>query len=99
CDPVHGNTYVNKYNRKVRRFEDIVKEIESFWEICIHEKVIPGGIHIELTGDNVTECIGGLRALSEEDLDNNYTSLCDPRLNAEQSVELAFKIADIVKQY
>ena len=99
CDPVHGNTYVNKYNRKVRRFEDIVKEIESFWEICIHENVIPGGIHIELTGDNVTECIGGLRALSEEDLDNNYTSLCDPRLNAEQSVELAFKIADIVKQY
>lgn len=95
CDPMHGNTFIsNSY--KTRNFADIISEIKLFWEICKTEGAIPGGIHLELTGDNVTECIGGLAGLSSNELSNNYSTGCDPRLNAEQAVELAFEIGRIL---
>jgi len=96
CDPMHGNTYTNNLNQKTRLFEDILEEIRLFWQIHQVENTIAGGVHIELTGDNVTECLGGNRKLLDKDLLDNYQSNCDPRLNAEQAVELAFEIAKII---
>lgn len=96
CDPMHGNTYTNSQAQKTRLFEDILDEISTFWQIHRAEGSIAGGVHLELTGDNVTECIGGNRKLLDKDLLINYQSNCDPRLNAEQAVELAFEIANIL---
>jgi len=96
CDPMHGNTYVNKYSQKTRKYEDILQEIREFWQIHQAEGTIAGGVHLELTGDNVTECIGGNRQLLDRELNLNYQTNCDPRLNAEQSVDLAFEIAKIL---
>ena len=96
CDPMHGNTYINRQGRKTRKYQDILKEIVHFWQIHQAEGTIAGGVHLELTGDNVTECIGGNRQLSEKDLLENYLTNCDPRLNAEQAVELAFELAAIL---
>lgn len=96
CDPMHGNTYINEHARKTRNFDDILGEIRKFFQILFSEGAIPGGVHLELTGENVTECIGGARNLIDEDLHLNYQTNCDPRLNAEQSVELAFEIAEIL---
>jgi len=96
CDPMHGNTFINKRSQKTRIVEDIFNEINNFWQIHQAEGTIAGGVHLELTGDNVTECIGGNRQLIDEDLLLNYQSNCDPRLNAEQAVELAFNIAKII---
>ncbi len=96
CDPMHGNTYkIN--NRKVRNFNDIYAEIELFWKIHKQEKTIPAGIHLELTGENVTECVGGSEMIKGEDLDKNYTSTCDPRLNSGQAVEFSFMVAKLLK--
>jgi len=97
CDPMHGNTYKNERGQKTRVFEDIFKEICDFWQIHRAEGTIAGGVHLELTGENVTECIGGKRQLSDKDLEINYQTNCDPRLNAEQAVELAFELAEIIK--
>lgn len=94
CDPMHGNTYTNTAQRKTRRFEDILLEIHRFFLIHAAEGTIPGGIHLEMTGDNVTECTGGRRMLADEDLNLNYQTACDPRINAEQAVELAFEVAE-----
>ena len=96
CDPMHGNTYINRLGQKTRKYQDILKEIVYFWQIHKSERTIAGGVHLELTGDNVTECIGGNRKLSEKDLQENYLTNCDPRLNAEQAVELAFELAAIL---
>jgi 3-deoxy-7-phosphoheptulonate synthase len=96
CDPMHGNTYTNGCTQKTRKYEDIIKEIKNFWQIHQAEGTIAGGVHLELTGDNVTECIGGNRHLVDKDLQLNYQTNCDPRLNAEQSVELAFELAEIL---
>jgi len=94
-DPMHGNTY--SYNGiKVRSFDDIVAELRAFFTICRGEQISPSGVHLELTSDNVTECIGGLSGLKYEDLTNNYTSKVDPRLNAAQALELAFIISELV---
>ncbi len=96
CDPMHGNTYVNTQGQKTRSFESILEEVRAFWSIHNEAGTFAGGIHLELSGRNVTECIGGAGALIDSDLDANYQSSCDPRLNAEQSVELAFEIARMI---
>ena len=96
CDPMHGNTYRNRYSKKTRKFEDILKEIHDFFKIHRAEGTIAGGVHLELTGDSVTECVGGSRQLTDKALDQNYETNCDPRLNAEQAVEIAFELAEIL---
>ena len=98
CDPMHGNTYKNNLSKKTRKFGDIATEMRKFVQIHQAEGTIAGGIHLELTGDNVTECTGGGRQLLDNDLQVNYQTNCDPRLNAEQAVELAFELADILNQ-
>ncbi len=96
CDPMHGNTYVAESGHKTRNFDDIMQEVQSFFDIHRSEGTIPGGVHLELTGENVTECIGGGRKIQDNDLKLNYATQCDPRLNAEQSLDLAFHIARMV---
>ena len=97
CDPMHGNTItLNRY--KTRPFESILREVETFFAIHRAEGTHPGGIHIEMTGKNVTECTGGARAISAEDLSDRYHTHCDPRLNADQSLELAFLVAELLKR-
>lgn len=96
CDPMHGNTYSNKFRMKTRNLEEIIKELRDFCHIHKAEGSVPGGVHLELTGDKVTECIGGNRRLLDTDLQKNYRTNCDPRLNAEQAVELAFELAEIL---
>lgn len=93
CDPMHGNTYQNTYGQKTRNFDDILSEIRNFYQIHKAEGTIAGGVHLELTGENVTECTGGSRQLLDRHLQLNYKTNCDPRLNAEQAVELAFELA------
>lgn len=94
-DPMHGNTYLHN-GIKVRAFDDIIKELKSFFSICREENVLPAGVHLELTSENVTECVGGLTALKHEDLSHNYISKVDPRLNAAQALELAFIISGLI---
>ena len=94
CDPMHGNTRKSSSERKTRRYEDIVGEVRRFWDVHRATGTVPSGVHLELTGDAVTECLGGAHPFSEDDLHKNYQSTCDPRLNAEQAIELAFEIAD-----
>jgi 3-deoxy-7-phosphoheptulonate synthase len=95
CDPMHGNTYTAATGHKTRNFDEIMQEIRSFFEIHWGEGTVPGGVHFELTGEDVTECIGGGRNI--QDLNLNYLTNCDPRLNAEQSLELAFQIAEMIR--
>jgi 3-deoxy-7-phosphoheptulonate synthase len=97
CDPMHGNTISTTNNVKTRRFDAIMGELSAFFDIHTAEGTIPGGAHVEMTGQDVTECIGGARNLSESDLAGRYETFCDPRLNAEQSLELAFLIAEQLK--
>jgi 3-deoxy-7-phosphoheptulonate synthase len=97
CDPMHGNTItLNRY--KTRPFERVLREVEGFFDVHRAEGTHPGGIHIEMTGKNVTECTGGARAISAEDLSDRYHTHCDPRLNADQSLELAFLVAELLKR-
>jgi 3-deoxy-7-phosphoheptulonate synthase len=96
CDPMHGNTHVTRAGRKTRVFESIVRELRSLWQIHEAEGSVAAGVHIELTGEDVTECVGGSGNLADSDLGRNYQTHCDPRLNCEQAVELAFEIADIL---
>jgi len=96
CDPMHGNTYLGESGQKTRNLSEILEEIRNFFAIHRAEGTVPGGVHLELTGDNVTECTGGSRQLLDRHLHENYQSHCDPRLNAEQSVELAFELADML---
>ena len=97
CDPMHANTYTAKSGHKTRNFNDILSEITCFFETHWAEGTIPGGIHLEMTGDDVTECTGGARNIVDDELMNNYLTTCDPRLNAEQSLEVAFQIADMIR--
>ncbi len=99
CDPMHGNTFVASGGQKTRRFDDVLSETSKFFELHQAAGTWPGGLHIELTGDNVTECLGGGSRLSEGDLELNYTSICDPRLNATQSLDLAFHVAEFLQHY
>ncbi len=97
CDPMHANTFTAPNGRKTRHFDDIIREITGFVLAHRAEGTWPGGIHIELTGDNVTECLGGAEGLSNEDLDTRYETVCDPRLNARQSLDLAFRVAELIR--
>lgn len=97
CDPMHGNTYTAESGHKTRNFDNILQEIHSFFEIHWAEGTVPGGVHFELTGEDVTECTGGGRNIMDEHLNRNYQTNCDPRLNAEQSLELAFQIAELIR--
>lgn len=97
-DPMHGNTIKATSGYKTRDFERILSEVRQFFAVHRAEGSYAGGIHIEMTGQNVTECIGGSRAVTEESLSDRYHTHCDPRLNADQSLELAFLIADTLKQ-
>ncbi len=95
CDPMHGNTF-NHGKYKVRNFIDIVNELKSFFLTCIEEQITPGGIHLETTDDNVTECIGGLNGLTLSDVSKNYDAKVDPRLNAAQALEIAFIVSELI---
>jgi 3-deoxy-7-phosphoheptulonate synthase len=94
CDPMHGNTFTAPSGHKTRRFDDVMAEIEGFFSAHREVGTWPGGIHLEFTGDDVTECLGGSEAVSEEQLDHRYETLCDPRLNARQALDCAFLIAE-----
>ena len=97
CDPMHGNTITSESGRKTRHFESVIAEIEGFVRAHRAEGTWPGGIHVELTGEDVTECLGGGDALTDADLDHRYETICDPRLNARQGLELAFRTAEAVR--
>ncbi|MDP7151995.1 MAG: 3-deoxy-7-phosphoheptulonate synthase class II [Paracoccaceae bacterium] len=94
CDAMHGNTIKSSTGYKTRPFESVLREVREFFAIHKAEGTIPGGVHFEMTGQNVTECTGGVHALSDEDLSDRYHTACDPRLNASQSLELAFLVAE-----
>jgi 3-deoxy-7-phosphoheptulonate synthase len=94
CDPMHGNTIKSASGFKTRPFDSVLREVREFFAIHKAEATIPGGVHFEMTGKDVTECTGGVRAVSDEDLSSRYHTACDPRLNASQSLELAFLVAE-----
>ena len=97
CDPMHENIFRTQTGIKTRSFDAIMAEIEGFFQVCRAEAVWPGGVHLEFTGEDVTECLGGSAAVLEEELTARYESLCDPRLNARQSLDLAFRVAELMR--
>jgi 3-deoxy-7-phosphoheptulonate synthase len=97
CDPMHGNTFVSPGGHKTRHFDHVLAEVSGFFEACRGEGVWPGGMHVELTGDDVTECLGGAEEIFEDQLHTRYTTACDPRLNARQSLDLAFRVAELLR--
>jgi 3-deoxy-7-phosphoheptulonate synthase len=97
CDPMHGNT-ITAAGYKTRPFDRILKEVQAFFEVHRAEGTHPGGIHVEMTGKNVTECTGGARAIRDEELQDRYHTHCDPRLNSEQALELAFLVSELLKK-
>jgi len=97
CDPMHGNTISTAAKVKTRSFDSILAEVRGFFDACAEEGSRPGGVHVEMTGQPVTECVGGAHRLTEADLAARYETFCDPRLNAEQSLELAFLVAEELK--
>ncbi len=98
CDPMHGNTISAASGYKTRPFERIMSEVRSFFEIHRAEGTHAGGVHVEMTGKNVTECTGGARAISQDELADRYHTHCDPRLNADQALELSFLVAELIKK-
>jgi 3-deoxy-7-phosphoheptulonate synthase len=98
CDPMHGNTFEAPDGHKTRRFDDVVDEVAGFFEVHRALGTHPGGIHIEFTGDDVTECVGGGHPVTESDLNHRYETACDPRLNRSQSLDLAFLVAGMYRQ-
>jgi len=98
CDPMHGNTFESASGYKTRNFDDVVDEVLGFFEVHRGLGTVPGGIHVELTGNDVTECIGGAEKILDADLKNRYETVCDPRLNHQQSLELAFLVAEMLSQ-
>jgi 3-deoxy-7-phosphoheptulonate synthase len=98
CDPMHENGIKTASGVKTRRFDSIMAELEGFFSACWREGAWPGGVHIEFTGEDVTECLGGSEAVLEEQLETRYMTLCDPRLNARQSLDLAFRVAELMRQ-
>jgi 3-deoxy-7-phosphoheptulonate synthase len=97
CDPMHGNTFVTDSGYKTRRFDDVLAELRTFFAVHRDEGTVPGGVHIELTGDDVTECLGGAQEIADLDLAQRYETACDPRLNNQQSLELAFQVAEMLR--
>lgn len=97
CDPMHANTFPTASGVKTRRFDDILTEIKTFFAVHHEEGTVPGGVHLELTAEPVTECLGGAEAILDQDLSNRYEALCDPRLNARQSLDLAFEIGSMLQ--
>lgn len=97
CDPMHGNTFTSDTGLKTRHFDDICSEINSFFEVHRALGTHPGGLHVELTGENVTECLGGSSNFEHSDLEHRYETMCDPRLNATQSLDLAFRVAELLQ--
>jgi 3-deoxy-7-phosphoheptulonate synthase len=98
CDPMHGNTFEASSGYKTRRFDDVIDEVQGFFDVHHALGTWPGGVHVELTGDDVTECVGGGEELAEIDLGHRYESVCDPRLNRVQSLELAFLVAEMLRR-
>jgi 3-deoxy-7-phosphoheptulonate synthase len=98
CDPMHGNGFKTAAGVKTRHFDAIMAEIEGFFRACREEGAWPGGVHLEYTGEDVTECLGGSEGLEESHLDSRYETLCDPRLNGRQSLDLAFRLAELMRQ-
>jgi 3-deoxy-7-phosphoheptulonate synthase len=98
CDPMHGNTVTAEQGRKTRHFDSVFGEMRSFLEAHRASGTTPGGIHLELTGEDVTECVGGAIGLNEADLEDRYHTQCDPRLNFDQSLELAFALTDFLSK-
>ena len=94
CDPMHGNTIKSSSGYKTRPFESVLREVREFFDVHNAEGSVPGGVHFEMTGQDVTECTGGVRAVTDEDLSDRYHTACDPRLNASQALELAFLVAE-----
>jgi len=94
CDPMHGNTIKSASGYKTRAFDAVLSEVQDFFAVHKAEGTIPGGVHFEMTGKDVTECTGGVRAVTDEDLSSRYHTACDPRLNASQALELAFLVAE-----
>ena len=94
CDAMHGNTIKSSTGYKTRPFDSVLREVREFFQVHGAEGTIPGGVHFEMTGQDVTECTGGVRAVTDEDLSDRYHTACDPRLNASQSLELAFLVAE-----
>ena len=99
CDPMHGNTFQSKSGYKTRRFCDITAEIAGFFAVHKAEGAHPGGVHLELTGEAVTECLGGAEEVLDAHLGTRYETACDPRLNASQSIELAFRVATLLREH
>jgi len=97
CDPMHGNTFTSAGGRKTRRFDDILFELRAFFDVHRDEGTWPGVVHVELTGDDVTECLGGAEEIFEGDLEERYTTTCDPRLNARQSLDLAYRVGEFLR--
>jgi 3-deoxy-7-phosphoheptulonate synthase len=97
CDPMHGNTYTSDGGRKTRHFDDLMRELAAFFDAHREVGTWPGGVHVELTGDDVTECLGGVGAVAEDELHLRYTTTCDPRLNARQAIDLAFRVAELLR--
>jgi 3-deoxy-7-phosphoheptulonate synthase len=97
CDPMHANTFTSSSGHKTRHFDDIMREILGFVNAHRAEGTWPGGIHVELTGDNVTECLGGADDLQVSDLVDRYQTVCDPRLNGRQGLDLAFAVAELIR--
>jgi 3-deoxy-7-phosphoheptulonate synthase len=97
-DPMHANVFKTDGGVKTRRFDDVMAEIAGFFAACRQERVWPGGVHLEFTGEDVTECLGGGEAVLEEQLSSRYMTLCDPRLNARQSLDLAFRVAELMRR-
>ena len=96
CDPMHGNTYTAPSGRKTRHLDAVLAEIKGFFDAHQAEGTWPGGVHVELTGEDVTECLGGAEEIFDADLDSRYETMCDPRLNARQSLDLAFRVAELL---
>jgi 3-deoxy-7-phosphoheptulonate synthase len=94
CDPMHGNTFEAPGGYKTRKFDDVLAELRGFFEVHAALGTHAGGIHIEFTGDNVTECVGGSHQIAADDLPRRYETACDPRLNRSQALELAFTVAE-----
>ncbi|GAB3489014.1 3-deoxy-7-phosphoheptulonate synthase class II [Flexivirga lutea] len=98
CDPMHGNTFESSTGYKTREFDDIIDEVRGFFEVHRGLGTVPGGLHVELTGNDVTECLGGSEKILDADLEKRYETACDPRLNHQQSLELAFLVAEMLSQ-
>ncbi|MFP5297603.1 MAG: class II 3-deoxy-7-phosphoheptulonate synthase [Actinomycetota bacterium] len=97
CDPMHGNTFATSEGIKTRRFDDVLTEIKQFFMVHQQEGTVPGGVHLELTADDVTECLGGAEEVLDAHLSDRYEALCDPRLNARQSLDLAFLVGEMLQ--